>query len=198
MIISRDEAIKMLNNSNNLLHNPDDVEQDVIAEIVEDLIAPDRPILHTPKGTNRRIPPIFREMIAIQSNLTGHSTQVAEAYGISAAHSHQLKHGQVSPNQHIATNGQRASDVALAAALEASLGKVRSKALDKIYASMDAIVDEDLPNQQPKILATIAANLSRVVSATLRDKRDGPVVNVQTVFYSPEKASKEQYEVIDV
>lgn len=204
MIINRQEAERMLNNAGNLLRDtgvPLDEGSfidEVISEMVDDIVSPDKPILYTPPGTKRNIPPIFREIIAIQSNITGNGAAVAREYGISARHANELKGGNVSRPEQREHRGKTESDIELAAALEKSLSKVRNKALDKIYASMDAINDEELPDEQPKTLALIAANLSRVVSSTLRDKKDGPVVNVQTVFYSPEKANKEQYDVIDV
>ena len=209
MIISREEAVNLLTNDGNLLKDDEaapelvksmreGIEEEVIAEIVDDLVSPVKPILQVEKGTHRIIPPIFRELIAIQSHTTGNAASVARAFGISAEHARELKAGQVSSDTYLKTNDPRASDIEHAKALEAALGKVRNKALDKIYASMDAIDDSLLPDEQPKTLALIAANLSRVVSSTMRDKRDGPVVNVQTVFYSPEKTKKEQYDVIDV
>jgi hypothetical protein len=198
MIISRNEAINMLKNEQNLLRDENDIEQEVIAEIVDTLVNPASIIPGRENGKKGRIPPIFREMIAIQANMEGNAAAVARGFGISRMHASVLEKGTVHQPHQIARNGLKESDIALATALEASLSKVRDKALDKIYASMDAISDEDLPNQQPKILAMIAANLSRVVSSTLRDKKDGPIVNVQTVFYSPEKQAKEQYDVIDV
>lgn len=200
MIINRDEAERMLTNTGNLLRDESasiDIDE-VVREIVDDIVSPTKPILYTPTGTKRNIPPIFREIIAIQANVTGNAASVAREYGISPRHASELSNGNVSRAEQRDKYGERESDVALAKALEKSLSKVRNKALDKIYASMDAIDDSQLPDEQPKTLALIAANLSRVVSSTLRNQKDGPVVNVQTVFYSPEKAAKADFEVIDV
>jgi hypothetical protein len=205
MIISKSEALRLLKNDGNLLHDDTAihdmeriVEQEVVNEIAEELVNPERPILYTAPGTRRNIPPIFREMIAIQANMTNNAASVADAFGISHRHGAELKGGNVNRPEHRLEKGLTESDVALAKALEASLSKVRDKALDKIYASMDAIDSDSLPNYQPKVLANIAASLSRVVTSTLRNQKDAPTINVQTVFYSPEKASKEAYEVIDV
>ena len=205
MIISKREALKLLNSDGNLLHDDEAIKdmekrvsEEVVEELVEDIVNPEKPILYTPKGTYRQIPPIYREMIALQANMVGNASGVARDYGISSSHATALKGGNVSHSNMLEKRGKTQSDIELSRALEDSLAKVRNKALDKIYASMDAIADDELPGEQPKTLALIAANLSRVVSSTLRNQKDGPVVNVQTVFYSPEKTKKEQYDVIDV
>ena len=198
MIIDKSEAQRMLHNANNLLKDEASPElmDEVIAEIANDLVSPSRPILYS--ETRRIIPPIFREIIAIQSNMTGNAANVARQFGISPRHASELKGGNVSRPEQIERRGKTESDKSLADALEASLSKVRNKALDKIYASMDAINDTELLDEQPKVLAVVAANLSRVVSATLRNQKEAPTVNVQTVFYSPNVAPKESYDVIDV
>ena len=200
MIITPQEAAKLLNNHNNLLRGESTStdEEQVIAEIVNDLVNPNIPILQAEKGERRNIPPIFRELIAVQANVTGNASSVAAAFGISNRHAHELKGGNVHRPDQREKYGLRESDKELAQALEASLSKIRNKAIDKIYASMDAIQEEALVNEPPKVLAVIASNLSRVVASTLRDKKETPTVNVQTVFYSPNVTAKESYEVIDV
>ena len=196
MIITPAEAAHLLTANGNLLKDEEVNQQCAIDAFVEELVNPIQPMLTGGRG--HKIPPIFREIIAIQTNTGVSISDASKSYGISERHTHELKGGNVHRVDQRNSGGLRDSDIALAQALEKSLGKVRDKALEKIYKSMDSIQDESLENEQPKVLSTIAANLSRVVSSTMRNDKNQQTLNVQTVFYSPNKQPVEAYDVIDV
>ena len=198
MIITKEEAVKLLTDNGNLLKGQSD--DYLVDEFVNTLVNPDadNPPLAVEKGTHRNIPPIFREIIALQTNTGVSKASAAEAYGISKRHAHTLHNGRVSPNEALARRGPVTSDIELSKALENSLGLVRDKALDKIAKSIDFIRDEALELEAPKTLSMIAANLSRVVSSTMKDKQQFNQMNVQTIFMTPKESTLKEYDVIDV
>ena len=197
MIITKEEAVNLLTNGNNLLKGKSD--DYLIDEFVDALVNPDKPPLSVPPGTRRNIPPIFREIIAIQSNVTGAAkSQTAAAFGISGKHAGRLHNGHVSPIEALERRGKTTTDIELGKALESSLAIVRDKALDRIGKSLDYIKDEALEVESPKTLSTIAANLSRIVSSTMRDKNQFTQNNVQTIFMTPKESRIGEYDVIDV
>lgn len=194
MIITKEEAVNLLANANNLLKDNEKNEEHLIDSFVDELVSPDKPPLQREGNEFRKIPPIFREIIALQANAGATATSIAKAYGVDNGHVGRLANGRVNKEEVRTTQ----TDVDLTKALESSLAIVRDRALDKIVKSIDYIRDEALELEAPKTLSMIAANLSRVVSSTMRDKQQFNQTNVQTIFYSPKGTDLGQYDVIDV
>ena len=140
------------------------------------------------------IPPIFRELIAIQAHVGGGTQkEIAQSYGISESRVAMLKGGQVTGKR------QTLSSATLQIALEDSLGKVRDRALDRITKALGCMDDESLEDTSAKELSAIVANLSRVVTATMPKNNDSnsTVNNFQTVFFAPESKQIDSYPVVE-
>ena len=192
MIITKEEAVNLLTNTGNLLREQN--EEFLQDTLVAALVDPTTPPLAIEKGERRLIPPIFREIIAIQANVGEKKSHIAKAFGIDPTHTGHLANGRVNRPEVRTTK----TDIELTKALEDSLAIVRDKALSKIGKSIDFIQDEELKLESPKTLSTIAANLSRIVASTMRDKNQFNQTNVQTIFYSPKNSPIGEYDVIDV
>lgn len=148
---------------------------------------------------DKQVPPIFREVIAIQSNLGVDRKALADNFGVTREHIHNLHNGRVNTKAEIAKSGERDSDVELRKNLDNALGKVRDKALDRIMASLNFMDDDKLEHQSARELSQIGSNLSRILGTTM-PKHEGPVQNNQfnTVIYAPETKPEHTYEVVEV
>lgn len=188
--INPDDLISRIGNDENILK-----EESFIDDLINGVVL-NRTERKEGRGRaegDNNIPPIFQDVIAIQANVSGQTQKdLANAYGISPNRVALYKQGLTTQK------GDTAGSERLSKTLEASLGKVRDKALDRIMKSLECIGDDKLEDRTAKELSSIAANLSRVVSAAMPKKDDNPVINnYQTVFYAPEVKTVDSYPVIE-
>lgn len=148
-------------------------------------------------GTN--VPPIFREVMAINARLGAKQNDVAKQYGVTQGLVHNLENGRVNTKATIRERGESKSDITLKDNLEKALGKVRDAALDRIVKSLEFMDDDKLETQDARVLSQISSNLSRVVAATM-PKGDSNQIGAQfnTLIYAPEPKKENDYEVVEV
>jgi predicted transcriptional regulator len=148
-------------------------------------------------GTN--VPPIFREVMAINSRLGAKQVDVAKQFGVTQGLVHNFEHGRVNTKAVIRERGESQSDITLRDNLDKALGKVRDAALDRIIKSLEYMEDDKLESQDARVLSQISSNLSRVVAATM-PKNDNSQIGAQfnTLIYAPEPRKEADYEVVEV
>jgi hypothetical protein len=141
---------------------------------------------------DKNIPDVIRDVITIQSNFAPVS-DVARSWGVSPASVSNLKNGIPDRREGHEDNHRniRAQQV-----LNNNVSKIRKVVEKKILNTLALITQEALENQDAKSLSVIAKNLSGVVGGLEGRDISGATLNVQTIFYSPETARLEDYELI--
>jgi predicted transcriptional regulator len=201
MIITRDEADNLLDNENNLLN--------IINENLEGIIDNGVKInrgesgrVHGRQGKrvgDIPVPPIFREIIAVQANMPGvKQKSLASTWGLTNSQVSAYANGRINQSNQIRRNGHSANDINLNKNLETTLGHIRVRVADRISKTIDYMGDEKLEDLTAKELSHVAANLGRVISSTQPREKQDVNLNVQTVFYSPKTEVLESYDVIEV
>lgn len=146
---------------------------------------------------DKNVPPIIREIVGIQAKLGAGQKELEKVFGISRSVIGNYADGRVNTKKEIERNGERESDKELSARVEAAIGKVRDKALERIMESLN-LMDGKMESESARSLSQIGSNISRILAATM-PKTDSPVGNTfNTVIYSPEVKQEKHYDVIEV
>lgn len=147
---------------------------------------------HNEAGRHRlegNLTPFMREIIASAATLDT-AKNVAQTFGVSEAHAHNLKNGYITRS-----NGKNQE---LLAKKKAVLTQIHDKAADLVLDALGLVTPEKLKTiEKVKDITAVAKDLATVIEKTTPDKKDnGPGMSVH--IYSPGQVDLNHFETIDV
>lgn len=79
-----------------------------------------------------------------------------------------------------------------------SNGSIKTRALGLMTAAMDELKQRMPEVQKPEKLASIAAEMSKILSNTDQKNRDGDKPTAQIIIYAPRIMSEDDFDIIDI
>jgi predicted transcriptional regulator len=185
MILSEDEALARLENPNNLVN--------VLKNQVKNTVT----IMEVPHGGRKEgdkaIPPRVRELLGILTVESGETQkEIASVFGVSQVTVSDISKGLI---------GDRLDEdlaIKIDKTKEEKRATAHDLALDALVGSLNAVGKHVANIDNPHKAASIATQMSKVIS-NLEDKdKPADVANVKVILMAPVQKQERHYETIDV